>query len=66
MHFLQIINAVVSTMRECWHGNPNARLPTLRVKKTLAKLMDQCTNAEMKQQCESESDQLTKTKTEQL
>lgn len=55
------MNAVVSTMRECWHGNPNARLPSLRVKKTLAKLMDQCANVELKQQCESELDQLTKT-----
>lgn len=27
-------------MRECWHFNPNVRLPALRVKKTLAKLID--------------------------
>lgn len=25
-------------MRECWHQNPNVRLPALRVKKTLYKL----------------------------
>jgi hypothetical protein len=36
-----IVNTVVATMRECWHANPNARLPALRVKKTLSKLMKQ-------------------------
>lgn len=35
------MNAVVVTMRECWHSNPNARLPALRVKKTLTKLIHQ-------------------------
>lgn len=25
-------------MRECWHQNPNVRLPALRIKKTLLKL----------------------------
>lgn len=25
-------------MRECWHQNPNVRLPALRIKKTLQKL----------------------------
>lgn len=35
------MNVIVATMRECWHSNPNARLTTLRVKKTLAKLIDQ-------------------------
>lgn len=25
-------------MRECWHMNPNVRLPALRIKKTLLKL----------------------------
>lgn len=25
-------------MRECWHHNPNVRLPALRIKKTLQKL----------------------------
>jgi hypothetical protein len=44
------MNAVVVTMRECWHGNPNARLPALRVKKTLAKLMNQCTTADETEQ----------------
>lgn len=24
--------------RECWHQNPNVRLPALRIKKTLQKL----------------------------
>lgn len=25
-------------MRECWHQNPNVRLPALRIKKSLQKL----------------------------
>lgn len=25
-------------MKECWHQNPNVRLPALRIKKTLIKL----------------------------
>lgn len=50
-------------MRECWHANPNARLPTLRVKKTLAELIKEYTIAETKLQQNSE--QLTTT-TEQL
>jgi len=35
-------------MRECWNSNPNARLPALRVKKTLVKLIDLHTTAETK------------------
>lgn len=27
-------------MRECWHHNPNVRLPALRIKKTLLKLVN--------------------------
>jgi len=41
VYFIKIVNTVVATMRECWHANPNARLPALRVKKTLSKLMKQ-------------------------
>lgn len=42
-------------MRECWHGNPNVRLPALRIKKTLAKLLDQySTEMKKRQQCEKE------------
>lgn len=26
-------------MRECWHQNPNVRLPALRIKKSLQKLV---------------------------
>lgn len=44
------MNAVVVTMRECWHNNPNARLPMLRVKKTLAKLKDQYAQTEKNEQ----------------
>ncbi|XP_073997478.1 type I BMP receptor saxophone isoform X2 [Rhodnius prolixus] len=33
-----ILSGVGKLMRECWHQNPNARLPALRVKKTLIKL----------------------------
>lgn len=40
-------------MRECWHANPNARLPTLRVKKTLAELKEN-TTAETKLRPNSE------------
>lgn len=29
---------MVKIMRECWHQNPNVRLPALRIKKTLLKL----------------------------
>lgn len=25
-------------MKECWHQNPNVRLPALRIKKTISKL----------------------------
>lgn len=50
-------------MRECWHANPNARLPTLRVKKTLAELIKEYTTVETKLQQNSE--QVTTT-TEQL
>lgn len=33
-----ILNGMVKVMRECWHQNPNVRLPALRIKKTLLKL----------------------------
>lgn len=49
-----IMNAVVATMRECWHGNPHARLPSLRVKKTLAKLIEQYSTTETEKQHKSE------------
>lgn len=52
-----IVNAVVVTMRECWHNNPNARLPMLRVKKTLAKLKDQYAQIE-------QNEKLTETTTD--
>ncbi|KAG8278387.1 Activin receptor type-1 [Homalodisca vitripennis] len=29
---------ISKVIRECWHQNPNVRLPSLRVKKTLVKL----------------------------
>ena len=32
-------------MKECWHGKPAARLPVLRVKKTLVKLAANDTRA---------------------
>lgn len=44
VHFLiiviikQIISGMAKLMRECWHQNPNVRLPALRIKKTLLKL----------------------------
>ncbi|XP_052862499.1 activin receptor type-1 isoform X1 [Anopheles cruzii] len=33
-----ILNGMSKLMRECWHTNPNVRLPALRIKKTLLKL----------------------------
>lgn len=33
-----VLNGLGKVMRECWHQNANARLPALRVKKTLLKL----------------------------
>lgn len=34
----QTLAGMGKLMRECWHGKPAARLPILRVKKTLIKL----------------------------
>lgn len=39
--FFQILSGLGKVMRECWHQNPNARLPALRVKKTLIKLANE-------------------------
>ncbi|KAL3287137.1 hypothetical protein HHI36_001617 [Cryptolaemus montrouzieri] len=33
-----VLSGMVRLMRECWHQNPNVRLPALRIKKTLLKL----------------------------
>nr|CAI5864549.1 unnamed protein product [Callosobruchus analis] len=33
-----LLSGLGKLMRECWHQNPNVRLPALRVKKTLLKL----------------------------
>lgn len=35
---LQLLDGMARLMRECWHHNPNVRLPALRIKKTLQKL----------------------------
>ncbi|XP_018327591.1 activin receptor type-1 isoform X2 [Agrilus planipennis] len=35
-----ILSGMSKLMRECWHQNPNVRLPALRIKKTLLKLVD--------------------------
>lgn len=32
------LNGMGKLMKECWHQNPNVRLPALRIKKTLIKL----------------------------
>lgn len=37
--FLQILSGMAKLMRECWHHNSTARLPALRIKKTLLKLV---------------------------
>ncbi|VVC36915.1 Protein kinase, ATP binding site,Protein kinase domain,Serine/threonine-protein kinase, active site,GS [Cinara cedri] len=49
-----IMNAVVETMRECWHSNPNARLPSLRVKKKLFKLIHELVEREHQYNSETE------------
>jgi activin receptor type-1 len=33
-----ILNGMSKLMKECWHLNPNVRLPALRIKKSLYKL----------------------------
>lgn len=38
MYILQTLASLGKLMKECWHGKPAARLPILRVKKTLVKL----------------------------
>lgn len=35
---MQLLDGMAKLMRECWHQNPNVRLPALRIKKTLQKL----------------------------
>ena len=35
---LQILSGICQLMKECWHQNPNVRLPALRLKKSLLKL----------------------------
>lgn len=34
----QLMNGMAKLMKECWHHNPNVRLPALRIKKSLYKL----------------------------
>lgn len=34
----QIMSGMCQLMNECWHQNPNVRLPALRLKKSLLKL----------------------------
>lgn len=36
----QVLSAVAKIISECWHPNPAARLTSLRVKKSLAKLQE--------------------------
>lgn len=36
--FFQLLAGMSKLMRECWHCNPNVRLPALRIKKTIQKL----------------------------
>lgn len=33
-----LLNGMAKAMKECWHHNPNVRLPALRIKKSLYKL----------------------------
>lgn len=34
----QLLSGMSRLMRECWHHNPNVRLPALRIKKSLFRL----------------------------
>lgn len=36
----QLMNGMSKLMKECWHQNPNVRLPALRIKKSLLKLAE--------------------------
>jgi len=38
--FFQALEVMGKLMKDCWKQNASARLPSLRVKKTLSKLMD--------------------------
>ena len=38
--FLQALEVMGKLMKDCWKQNASARLPSLRVKKTLSKLME--------------------------
>ncbi|KAJ8926057.1 hypothetical protein NQ315_009912 [Exocentrus adspersus] len=38
-----LLSGMSKLMRECWHQNPNVRLPALRIKKTLTKLANAST-----------------------
>lgn len=40
LSILQRLRVISEIMQECWHQNPNVRLPALRVMKTLRKLED--------------------------
>lgn len=41
---MQLLSGMAKLMRECWHPNPNVRLPALRIKKTLQKLASSATD----------------------
>ncbi|XP_050529783.1 activin receptor type-1 [Daktulosphaira vitifoliae] len=40
-----ILKGMAELMRECWHQNPNTRLPALRIKKTISKLWSSLSNS---------------------
>ena len=46
MLFLQTLQSIAKLMRECWYHNPAARLTMLRIKKTLAKMIEAQTKTE--------------------
>lgn len=37
---MQVLEVMGKLIKDCWKQNASARLPSLRVKKTLSKLMD--------------------------
>lgn len=42
-----MLNGMSKLMKECWHHNPNVRLPALRIKKSLYKLAATDENSKM-------------------
>lgn len=42
-----LLNGMSKLMKECWHHNPNVRLPALRIKKSLYKMASNDENVKL-------------------